>query len=150
MQRLAINYSQGCNRLEPWVQCRGGITEGKMAEGTPSSSPTVAGQTSHSQVSVGPCLPSISNKLLEKVRCGEYVDFSELLPDKGNDHHIHQAGEGQIFLIQAADLSLARKAIPDLATWLQCFGLYVAALAPSQPHWIPELMAYQASIVKAS
>ena len=116
-------------------------------EGTLSSNPAEAGQTSPSLVSVGPGLTSISNKLLENVRSGEYIEFSELPPAKGKDRYIQQAVVGQILIIQAADMSLARKVIPDLATWQQCFGLYAAALEPSQPHRILELMAYQASIV---
>ena len=42
-----------------------------------------------------------------------------------------------------------RKTIPDLATWVQCFGLYVAVMATVQPQRVPELMAYQAIIAKA-
>ena len=41
-------------------------------------------------------------------------------------------------------------AIPDLATWLQCFGIFVAMLAQQQPERVPELMAYQSIIAKAS
>lgn len=37
----------------------------------------------------------------------------------------------------------------DLATWTHCFSLYVATLAPHQPA-MPDLMAYQSLIAKAS
>lgn len=35
----------------------------------------------------------------------------------------------------------------DIFTWLQCFGTYVSILAPLHPERIPELMAYQATII---
>ena len=50
--------------------------------------------------------------------------------------------------VQATDLISTRNMIPDLATWLQCLGLYVAVVAQSQR--VPELMAYQAIIAKAN
>ncbi len=43
-----------------------------------------------------------------------------------------------------------RKTIPDLATWLQCFGIFTAVVAAARPKRVPELMAYQAIIAKAS
>ena len=46
-------------------------------------------------------------------------------------------------MVQAADLVQSRKIIPDLATWLQCFALYVAVLAKGNPQKVQELMAYQ-------
>ena len=48
------------------------------------------------------------------------------------------------------DLLQARRIIPDLATWLQCFVPYVATLASKYPKKVPELMAYQTMIARAS
>ena len=80
----------------------------------------------------------------------EYIDFTDLPPAKGKACPIPQSLEGQVLVVQAADLLQARKIIPDLATWLQCFALYVATLAPSHPSRVPEMMAYQTIIAKAS
>ena len=44
----------------------------------------------------------------------------------------------------------ARKIIPGLATWVQCFSIYVATLSAKYPARMPELMAYQTIIAKAS
>ncbi len=134
--------------LRTFTECRSEGEAKNRAEGTPVPAPTVAGQ--NNMVAVGPGLPSIPKKLLDKIRSGDYVDFGELPPAKGKGRQVQQAGEGHIVILQAADLTPTRKAIPDLVTWLQCFGLYVAALAPGQPHRVPELMAYQAIIAKAS
>ena len=58
--------------------------------------------------------------------------------------------EGQIIVVQAADLQQTRKIIPDFATWVQCFSLYSATLASKFPERIQELMTYQTTIAKAS
>lgn len=77
------------------------------------------------------------------------MDFAELPPAKGKNCPIPQTLEGQMMVIQAADLAQARKLIPDLATWVQCFAMYVAVLEPKTAR-LRDLMAYQAMIAKAS
>ncbi len=100
-----------------------------------------------SLVTVGPGLPTLSKKLVEKIASGVYVDFAELPPAKGKGRASPQVAEGQIVIMQASDMVSNKKAIPDLATWLQCFGLYVAVIASRQPSRVPDLMvAYQALI----
>ena len=109
-------------------------------------------QVSASQplAAVGPGFPAVSKKLVARIRANEYVDFAELPPAKGKNRPVTQAMEGQVLVVQAADLLQSRKVIPDLATWSQCFALYVAILAPAQPERVQDLMAYQAIIAKAS
>ena len=72
------------------------------------------------------------------------------LPARGKSCPPSHSLEGQVLVVQAEDLLQARKLILDLATWLQCFALYAAVLAPTQPERVPELMAYQVTIAKAS
>ena len=103
-----------------------------------------------SLVPVGQGLAALPRKLVDRVRANEYIDFLELPPAKGKTRTASQMMDGQILLVQAADLNQSRKIIPDLDTWLQCYALYVAILAPDQPRRIPELMAYQTIISKAS
>ena len=57
---------------------------------------------------------------------------------------------GARIVVPAGDLLQARKIIPDLATWLQCFSFNVATLAPKFPDRIAELMSYQTIIAKTS
>jgi len=87
---------------------------------------------------------------VERICAGEDIDFGGLPPAKGRSRPPPQAGDGQVVVVQAMDLILTWKTISDLATWLQCFGLYVAVVAKAQPQRVPELMAYQAIIAKAS
>ena len=58
--------------------------------------------------------------------------------------------QGQVVVVQAADLIQSRKLVPDLATWMQCFGLFTAAVARKRPESIPDLMAYMTIIARAS
>ena len=46
--------------------------------------------------------------------------------------------------------SKAKNQLHDINMWLQCFGLYVGALAPAKPALVPDLMAYMISIIRAS
>ena len=101
-------------------------------------------------VTMGTGLPALPKKLVAKILANEYIDFAELPPARGKTRPASQALEGQVIVVQAADLLQTRKIIPDLATWLQCFSLYVATIATKFPGRVPELMAYQMIIAKAS
>ena len=121
------------------------------AEGTLASTLTPAGgesSGSNTQPSkiLGTGLPALSKKLVSRILNNEYIDFAELPPAKGKSSSL----EGEVVMVQAADLLQARKIIPDLATWVQCFSLYVAAIASHQLGRVPDLMAYQTLIAKAS
>ena len=78
-----------------------------------------------------------------RVLANEYINFSKLPPAKGKGRPMPQSLEGQVIVVQAAELLQARKIIPDLATWMQCFSIYAAALCAIYPARLPELMAYQ-------
>ncbi len=107
-------------------------------------------QTPTPLVALGTGLPALPKKLVAKILAGEYIDFAELPPAKGKTRPVSQALEGQIVVVQAAELLQARKIIPDLATWVQCFSLYASVVALSSPARISELMAYLTVIAKAS
>ena len=124
---------------------------GSRGGGDGSGSRETAG-SGHGQLltPIGPGFPALPRRLVEQIRANEYVDFMELPPAKGKTRPVTHPQEGQIVVVQAADMPSARRTIPDLVTWTQCFGLYVAVLASQQPHRVPELMAYQGIIAKAS
>ena len=44
----------------------------------------------------------------------------------------------------------SRAKFQGIDVWLQCFGLYVSVLAIQSPQYVPELMAYMVSILRAS
>ena len=105
--------------------------------------------TGRQWINVGTGLPALPKKLVERIRANEYIDFADLPPAKGKSRPLPQSLEGHVIVVQAADLAQPRRVIPDLATWSQCFALYVAVLAPSQPR-LADLMAYQSLIAKVS
>ena len=98
----------------------------------------------------GAGLSALPKKMIEKILSREYIDFAEFPPAKGKVRGIPSGLNSQVILVQAADLLQSKKLIPDLATWTQCFALYVAVLAPSQPERVPELMAYMSFIARKS
>ncbi len=53
-------------------------------------------------------------------------------------------------VVQAADLVQTRRLIPDLATWVQCFGILTTAVVRHKPERLQDMMAYMAIIAKAS
>ena len=100
--------------------------------------------------SVGSGLPTIPRKTAEKIWAGEYIDFSDLPPARGKAKSLPSAMEGHIIVVQAADLALSRKLIPDMATWIQCFALYAAVITVKEPGRAGDLFAYMSTIAKAS
>ena len=90
-------------------------------------------------VAMGSGLAAIPKKLVAKILANEYINFAELPPAKGKGRPMPQSLEGQIIVVQAADLLQTRKIIPDFATWVQCFSLYAATLASKFPERIQEL-----------
>ena len=117
------------------------------AETTPHP---MAGPKPPSTVMLGTGLPSLPKKLIDKILVGEYVDFAELPPARGKARAVPQALEGQIVVVQAADLLQSRRVIPDLATWLQCYAIFTTVIASKNPARLPDLMAYMSIIAKAS
>ena len=139
-----LTFAKGDDRSH-----RGRETErGTIAGG--SGSTDSAGAAHQSLVPTGPGLPAFPRKLVERTHNNEYVDFAELPPAKGRSWPPAPVGEGQILVLQAGDVTPSRRAIPELATWIQCNGIYVAVLTSRQPHRSTELMAYQSIVAKAS
>lgn len=101
-------------------------------------------------VQLGPGLSALPRRLVAKIEADEYIDFNELPPARGKGRSVSQPVDGQVVVVQAADLVQSRRLMPDLATWVQCFGLYAAVVVRQKPDRLAELLAYQASIAKAS
>ena len=104
-----------------------------------------AGLASATQgVYVGEGLTLVPAKLAAKIRRGDFVNMGELLPEFWTPP---REDDPQA---KAEAKSRRARAVQDIYTWLQCFGTYVSVLAPLHPDRVPELMAYQSTIVRAS
>ena len=107
-------------------------------------------KASTAMVPTGDGLPALSKKCIEKILAGEFVDLADLPPARGKVKAIPSASEGQIVVVQAADLMEHRKLIPDLATWVQCFNIYAAVIISKELERARNLLAYMLLIAKCS
>lgn len=108
------------------------------------------GKSGTNLIPTGPGLPALPKRLVEKIISGHYIDFSELPPAKGRTRTLPSQDEGHIVVIRAEDLAGTKKLIPDLATWLQCFAIYMAVITDNDPARTKSLLAYMTTIAKAS
>lgn len=92
-------------------------------------------------------LPPVPAKLVGRILKGEFVDMAELLRDnlealrRGGLHDSATSGE------PSSSTSRPRREVPDLLSWVQCFGIYMAVVASRYPERVKKLLAYQTLIV---
>ena len=96
---------------------------------------------------LGEGLPPVPGKLVQKIQRGEFVDMAELLRDNMELERRRTARE-----MPAAGLGLgvqpSRREVPDLISWVQCFGVYAAVVSVKHPDRLLQLLAYQTTIVR--
>ena len=93
-------------------------------------------------------LPALPKKLVEhwlNKSKQDSVDFCELPPAKGRTRPLPSQEERHVIVVQ--HLSGTCKMIPDLATWLQCFALYMAVITNKEPDRTNNLLAYMVTRV---
>ena len=84
--------------------------------------------SSPSLISSGEGLPALSHQLVEKIKAGEYVDFSELPPAKGKGRTSANDWDARMLLLQVQHTDNPSRLILDFPTWAQCFALFTAQL----------------------
>ena len=84
------------------------FTKGSGNGASTSGGETTGMMLGQSLVPVGPGFPALPRKLVERIRSNEYVDFMELPPAKGRSRPLAQAAEGQIVVVQVADMTSSR------------------------------------------
>ena len=105
------------------------------------------------QITLGYGIPPIPSKTRDKILAGEYIEFSELPPAKGKSlspSAALSALEGNILLVNPADLHQQKKVIPDLGIWVQCFSIYMGVICSMHPERLPDLIGYMCHICRAS
>ena len=70
---------------------------GQVAGDTDSTKGTLA--PTQPMICMGPGLPPLHKKMVEKIGANEYIDFTELPPAKGKGRSLTQPAEGQIILL---------------------------------------------------
>ncbi len=99
---------------------------------------------------VGEGLPPVPAKLVGKILRGEFVDMAELLRDnieadrrRNAIDPSHSCGAGGL-----GGTRPARREIPDILSWIQCFGVYICVVASKHPEKVPQLLAYQTMLIR--
>lgn len=113
----------------------------------PSQPSTKEGERSNSSeigaFVLGEGLPPVPAKLVAKILKGEFIDMAELLRD--NIEAERRRGGSDT---TSSQLRTARREIPDILSWLQCFGVFASVVASKHPDKVLQLLAYQTTIVR--
>ena len=141
---LPVADERGVHGAPPLVLGSGPITEvgagestGSSAIKTPLNKPFILSEG----------LPPVPYKLTARILKGEFVDMAELLRDNLEAQR-RAASMAQSPPMSAATPTKHRREIPDLLSWVQCFGTYMAVLTSKFPQHMKELLAYQTLIVR--
>lgn len=106
--------------------------------------PPVDGSKETTQFSMGDCLPPVPAKVVEKILRGQFIDMAELLRDKMEVERRRSKLESAS---ASASARPARREVPDLLSWVQCFGVFASVIASKYPERTTQLLAYQATII---
>ena len=93
-------------------------------------------------------LPSVPHKLVARILRGEYIDMADLLRDNLEAQRRCTSQSSGSPPLGAAPTSRGRREIPDLLSWVQCFGTYIAVVTSQNPERMRQLVAYQTLIVR--
>jgi len=83
-------------------------------------------------------------KLAKKIWQGEFVEMSELLPDK-----LGQADTSPGSSKEEARRPRAKR-VTDVLQWVECFHSYMGVIVQHQPERTQDLLAYASLIVHAA
>ena len=91
-------------------------------------------------------LPPVPHKLASKILWGEYIDMAELL--RYNLEAQRRAATTAAATPHPSSTPKSRREVPDILSWVQCFGIYMAVVTSKCPERTKELLAYQTLIVR--
>ena len=89
--------------------------------------------------------PPVPAKLVWKFLRLEFVDMAELLRD--NIEAERRQGRQR----EATGVPMKqqqRREVPDILSWIQCFGIYVSVVASKFPERVPRMLDYQTTLVR--
>ena len=94
---------------------------------------------------IGPGLPPIPARLVEKIQSGQFVELAELLPD----HIGSLSGNPALDDEDKTSSKQTKRQVTTILEWVRCFSLYMAVIALKNPGKLPDLLGYQVLIVEA-
>ena len=95
---------------------------------------------------VGEGLPVVPPKLVAKIQSGVFVDMADLLKDNIEAERRSSVTGGMVASLLAG--RPPRREVPDLLSWVVCFGTYESVLIDKFPQLANGLLAYQTFIVR--
>ena len=93
-------------------------------------------------------LPPIPAKLVGRIVRGEFIDMSELLRDNLEAQRRGAMRDPASAASSVGGTGRLRREVPDLLSWVQCFGMYTAVVGSKFPERVPKLLAYQTLIIR--
>ena len=89
--------------------------------------------------------PPVPAKLVGKILRLEFVDMAELLRDNIETER-RQGRQREAAGVPAKQQQ--RREVPDILSWIQCFGIYVSVVASKFPERVSRMLAYQTTPVR--
>ena len=105
-----------------------------------------------------PGLPSLAQKLRNKIIKREYIDFTDLLSSNLYPVHSSTTSDNFTLALNPQDTSALafvptqqrKRRIDGLSSWMEAWNVYLRTLLASYLHLAPDLLAYQAQICTSS
>ena len=100
-------------------------------------------QESSTVICIGAGLPPVPQKLVKRIQAGEFIDMSELLPDRlGINAGPPLEGDKE-------SKQTKRRQVANILEWVQCFSVFTAVRTQKCPEKTQDLLGYLAPIVEA-
>ena len=95
-------------------------------------------------------LPPIRQKWVTAFEKGEFTDLTEFLPKNPSWEEEAFIEVSDNIIVIAKNKPTKKKAINDIEMWVEAFCTFAAIHGKKCPTMLPELLAYEATIVKAA
>ena len=96
---------------------------------------------------LGKGLPPVLGRLIQKIQRGDYVDMAELLCDN-MELECRKASHESSASALGLGIQPSCREVPDLISWVQCFGVYSPIMSAKHANRICQLLAYQTMAVR--
>ena len=108
--------------------------------------PKPAKQSMAEVITLGAGLPQVPKKLVARIQAGEFIDMSELLPDRlsASGSPLTKSNSSEA----SGPSKQNRRNVANILEWLQCYSIYVAVVTEKIPEKIKDLLGYQALIIQ--
>ena len=111
----------------------------------PNSKPSVT----KSHFLPAPGLPTISNKLAQKIWDLEFVEMEEFLPNNKAIQAMENPVSIQEGIVGALQqLQQPNKRVMDILTWIRCFSLYIAVMAAKRHDLVAPMTSHMHTVMR--